>query len=276
MIAPCKNTLIPRFGRMLLYMVFFVLPATAWAQVEEEVVTDTTVIVAPDEATTAVGVADEEEDSYDRQPPPPPELRSVPDSTVNKLKSNKEFDYANNPVYWKKEKAAEKKSEKRSKSAADKIHGFFDSDGVRIFFYVLIGGLLLWIIYRIVVVNNLFVTRSSKSRHTTIEEFEEVLDNSSLEARAKAAIAEGNYRAAVRFLYLKTLNGLHEKGWIRYHAQGTNHEYLSQVTPYGVGKEFRFLTHVYEYVWYGEFTLREEQFNQVHQHFQQFYNSAKL
>lgn len=276
MIAPFNNTLIPRLGRILLYMALFVLPATASAQVEEVVVTDTTVIATEEEATNSVATPEEDEDSYEKKPAPPPELRAVPDSTVNKLKNNKDFEYANNPAFWKKEVAEEKKRKRNSASAAEKLNGFFDSDGVRLFFYGLIGALLLWIIYRIIIVNNLFVTRSSKSRQTTEEEVEEVLDNSSLDARAKAAIAQGNYRAAVRFLYLKTLNGLHEKGWIRYHAQATNYEYLNQVTPYGVGREFRFLTHVYEYVWYGEFSLREDQFNQVHQHFQQFYNSAKL
>lgn len=275
MIVPLTNTLIHRLGRSLLLMALIVLPAMAMAQ-EEEVLIDTTVVV-PGEAGTSAMVEAAEDDSYEKEPPAPPELRIVPDSTVSKLKKDKDFEYANNPDYWKKEKTKEKKQDDSGgKSAVEGFNGFFSGDGIRLFFYVLIGGLLLWVIYRIVVVNNLFVTRSSKTRKQEEEEQEEVLDTNSLDARISAAIAAGNYRAAVRFLFLKTLNGLHEKGWIRYHAQGTNHEYLGQVTPYGVGKEFRFLTHVYEYVWYGEFPLGEDQFKQVHQHFQQFYNSAKL
>lgn len=274
MIAPCTNTFILRLGRPLLFLALLVLPALAMAQVEETV-TDTTVSVEDwQDDTTAVAAP--EATSYEKDPPAAPELRTVPDSTVSKLRSSKDFEYANNPDFWKKEEKKAKEQEPANNSAREGFHNFFSGDGIRIFFYFLIGGLLLWIIYRIIVVNNLFVTRSSKARAVAEEEAEEVLDNDSLDARIKSAIAQGNYRAAVRFLFLKTLNGLHEKGWIRYHAQGTNQAYLTQVSPYGVGKEFRFLSHVYEYVWYGEFILTEEQFNQVHQHFQQFYNSAKL
>lgn len=273
MIAPFTNTLIHRLVRLVLYMALIILPVAASAQVDGEPVADTTLTVEADwqsDTTTAVVASPDEV----KEPPAAPELRAVPDSAVDKLKADKDFEYANNPSFWKKQEVKEK--ERKSDNTLDPSNSFFSGDGIRIFFYILIGGLLLWVIYRIVVVNNLFVTRASRTRQVNEEEVEEVLDKSSLEARIKAAIADGNYRAAVRFLFLKTLNGLQDKGWIRHHAQGTNYEYLSQVTPYGVGKEFRFLTHVYEYVWYGEFTLSEEQFKQVHQHFQQFHNSAKL
>ncbi|WP_276484487.1 DUF4129 domain-containing protein [Paraflavitalea pollutisoli] len=273
MIAPFSNTLIHRLGKRLLYLALIVLPAVTSAQVDDEPVVDTTVVTTDEQwqADSAAPVVEAPDEA--QEPPAAPELRAVPASTVDTLKADKDFAYANDPEFWNKPEIKEKE---RQSNYTQEPDSFFSGDGIRIFIYVLIAIVLLWIIYRIVIVNNLFVTRASKARHVEAEEEEEVLDNSSLDARIKAAMAQGNYRAAVRFLFLKTLNGLQNKGWIRYHAQATNHEYLSQVTPYGVGKEFRFLTHVYEYVWYGEFALNEEQFKQVHQHFQQFHNSAKL
>ena len=255
---------------MLLLLAVCCLPVFAHAQDEE--VPDS-VIAAP-VMDTSILDSDEEVTEEVAQIPVAPELRFVPDSVVKRIKGQKEFLYANDSTLWAKKEVKEEGP--RSKSLLDRFYDFFSGDTVRTITYIILGVLLVLLIYRIIVVNNLFLTRASQSRAGADGELVSEIDDTNLDARIQAAIADKNYRAAVRFMFLKSLRGLNEKGWIRYNPQATNHEYISQVTPYGVGKEFGFLTYLYEYVWYGEFVLSEDQFNKVHQNFQQFYKNARL
>ncbi|MFT3824124.1 MAG: DUF4129 domain-containing protein [Chitinophagaceae bacterium] len=196
-----------------------------------------------------------------------PSLRVVPDSVVNSLKRDKKFEYANDAAYWK--VAEPEKSNGRS--IWELIGAFFSSQAVAIIGYILLGALLLFVLYRIIIVNNLYFNRSSrKLKADTGDEIADIHEPD-LDEALRQAIADKNHRLAVRNLYLKTLRALDEKGWIHYHAQTTNNEYLLQVTPHGHTGEFRFLTYAYDYVWYGGFELTDEQFSVVHDHFLRFF-----
>lgn len=259
-----------RGSRIFIYILLLVIPAMAVAQDEEEVITVDTAAAAVEESS----YQDEEKEIV----PAEPELRSVPDTAVNRLKKEEAFAYANDPAYWTKAKKEEEDDEprRRGKGFWDYVADFFSDSTARTIIYIILGVILVLIIYRIVVVNNLFMTPTSRKRIEDTEEPATEIDDNNLDAKIQQAVQEKNYRLAIRFMYLKTLRSLNEKGWIRYHAQATNNEYINQVHHYGAGNEFRFLTHIYEYVWYGEFALTEEQFNKVQQNFQQFYNTARL
>ncbi len=43
-------------------------------------------------------------------------------------------------------------------------------------------------------------------------------------------------------MYLKALQLLNERQWIRYHADGTNYEYVNQMSGHKLASEFSFLT----------------------------------
>jgi hypothetical protein len=250
-------------GRIWLYLCLLCLPVVAAAQDYEETVVDT--IVSPP-------VADVE--TYEAATP---ELRAVPDSTVERLKRDERFAYANDPEYWSKIKKEEEKQEdsERSKGFWNSVDNMLSSGTASTIFYIILGVICVLIIYRIVVVNNLYSGSRRRKEDTEVLPESEIDDNN-LDQRVQAAILANDYRLAVRYMYLKTLRSLNDKGWIRYHAKATNNEYITQVHHYGVGNEFRFLTHVYEYVWYGEFALSVQQFERVQQDFNRFFNTAKL
>lgn len=257
---------------MLLYMVLLSMPFMAIAQDEE--VVDTAIIAPPEVMEDKIETTSTDDADYQQEAETPvqPELRTVPDSSVNRMKQEKPFAYANDPAYWTK---AAKEDTDDEKGFWYHFYKFFSSSGVRTVTYIILGVILVLIIYRIIVVNNLFMTASSRRRKEVADESGTEIDDDNLDHKIQSAIQERNYRSAIRFMYLKSLRSLNDKGWIRYHAQATNNDYISQVHPYGIGNEFRFLTHVYEYVWYGEFALSEEQFSRVQQNFQHFFNAVK-
>ncbi len=194
-----------------------------------------------------------------------PVLRNVPLPLVDSLKKSKVFEYANDPEYWIKE-------EKNTKP------GFWDfvgrvlmNNAFRWFVYILLGSLLLWALYKIIISNNLFLfySRNKKIKDESVEE-EIHLEEATLDERIAKFIADKEYRPAIRYLYIKVLQQLNEKGWIRYHAQATNYDYIRQMSSNRLAPDFRFLTQVYEYVWYGEFKLTDEQFTIAHNRFNHF------
>ena len=193
-------------------------------------------------------------------------FRSVPDTTLARLKSQKEFEYANDPEYWIKEK----KKERSSKGIDNFIEWTFGSSVIKILMYIFLGLIILYTLYRIIDNNNLFYNSSKRTIKNMSEDAVEMEDDN-LDEKIRMAIADKDHRKAVRYLYFKTLRQLDQRGWIRYHAQATNYDYIIQVGSYPVSGDFKFLTQVYEYVWYGGFELTEEQFGIVYSNFQKVY-----
>lgn len=90
----------------------------------------------------------------------------------------------------------------------------------------------------------------------------------------KQAIAEatgnGNYRMAIRLLYLQTLRRLADRELIRWKLNKTNDIYAQELAGSNYYNDFARLTRVYDYAWYGDFPVHEEQFAEVQEHFQTF------
>lgn len=192
-------------------------------------------------------------------------FRSVPDTTVARMKKEKEFAYANDPAYWVKQKKVYRKG------FWDYVFNFFESNTVRVIFYILLTALIIFVLYRVIVLNDLLIFYASKKKKKILEETEvQELDPLMIDEKIEESIRQKNFNSAVRYLYLKTLYSLNDKKWIQFHAQGTNSEYLNQLGQHKQIKEFRFLTQVYEYVWYGKFEINEQQFSLVYQNFKNF------
>lgn len=239
---------------------FFLCPIVMLAQ------DDDTSVVFTD--STTIGSWDEDYQNKAGKYSGEAVLRSVPDSTVARMKKEKEFAYANDSEYWVKEKKVQRKS------FWDYLFGFFASDLVRVIFYILIGALILFVLYRIVVVNDLFIFTSSKRKRLATQESEaSELDPVNLDNQIKDAMDQGRFNLAIRYLYLKTLYLLNDKNYIEFHPEATNNHYLTQMAHHKRAGDFRFLTRVYEYVWYGKFEINEQQFSLVYSNFKNFHSA---
>ncbi len=189
-------------------------------------------------------------------------FRSVPDSAVNRLKSSPDFEYANNPEYW----VEEKEKESDSKGIGYLFEWLFTNPGVRMLMYLVLAAVLVYTVYKIVINNNLFYSASKKVKIAENFGEAEMMDDE-LDDKIGNAVSGKDYRNAVRFLYIKTLRNLNTRGWIQYHLQGTNYDYLNQVSNRSIAPDFGFLTQVYEYSWYGGFELSETQFETIYNNF---------
>ncbi len=86
------------------------------------------------------------------------------------------------------------------------------------------------------------------------------------------AVNAGNFRLAIRLLYLQALKNLSDKGYIDWQINKTNSDYIQEVVSKPWHSLFQLLTWRFEYTWYGERNMEKDDFNQLQLQFQQFNN----
>ncbi|WP_299589124.1 DUF4129 domain-containing protein [Mucilaginibacter sp.] len=90
------------------------------------------------------------------------------------------------------------------------------------------------------------------------------------DAEIEKAIAQHNYRLAVRLLYLKCLKQLSDENLIKWQINKTNSAYLYELTNPRQKQIFGLLTRQFEYVWYGNFAISKQAFANIDLLFQDF------
>ncbi|HTQ28767.1 MAG TPA: DUF4129 domain-containing protein [Puia sp.] len=192
-------------------------------------------------------------------------LRVVPPAVTDELKKQPDFAYANDPDYWVKPK------ETRDPNFTDRMFRWLSSAWMRWFWYILLGSILLFALYKIVVENRLYLFYASSGKKQDEQDISPGLPGENLDQRIATAEAAGDWRAAIRFRYLKALKTADEKKWIHFEARASNEDYLREMAHHPQEQNFRLLTRVYEYVWYGDFVVTAEQFDTTRRHFEDFY-----
>lgn len=196
--------------------------------------------------------------------------REVSLDTIANLKKQKEFYYmayldsllrsinkpqATPPPVQKVERKLE---EEPHSSIFDSKLAVFIYWGVAIF-------LLAFVIYKLFVGNNPVFVTNSKVQMPTVDMAEEEMDEDNLDGYLQKAIRNKNYRLAVRYQYLKTLQRLGEKGVLQLSIDKTNYQYAKDLSTKPYANAFAKLSLQYEYAWFGGFELNEEQFAFVQQ-----------
>lgn len=79
-----------------------------------------------------------------------------------------------------------------------------------------------------------------------------------------------DYRSAVRYQYLSVLKKLSDKKLIDWNPEKTNKDYVSEYTVTASKEQFRELSYIFDYVWYGEFDIDENSYGQFRKKFENF------
>ena len=98
-------------------------------------------------------------------------------------------------------------------------------------------------------------------------EDDEILTSKGAFKRAENLSTQGDYRNAIRYLYLSSLLVLDEKGVMRYDRSRTNREYLRSVSfrP-ELAKPLRDVIEVFDRVWYGFEAIDENTYKSYVEH----------
>jgi hypothetical protein len=147
--------------------------------------------------------------------------------------------------------------------------GQFFNSAIGIIFLIIAIALFVYIVFKLFLSNSSFFSRNRKNiaSDSAVVEEENAGDPDSL---LHNAIKSGNYRLAVRYLYLQSLKRLSERKFIEINTNKTNYEYVAEIRKHKFANEFASLTLQYEYVWYGEYPVDEKLFEQIQNGFTQF------
>lgn len=157
---------------------------------------------------------------------------------------------------------------RRDVSALNQI---LNSLPLKIFFWTLALIFIGFISYKVLFKNGVF--NRNKNRSNVEEEEESLHDlDDLLEYDALILVAENknDFNLATRYLYLKTLKNLSERGFINFTPDKTNKEYLQEMSRYKYSGEFESLTRNYEYAWYGKFLIDANVYQQLKERFNLF------
>ena len=102
--------------------------------------------------------------------------------------------------------------------------------------------------------NNL-IAKSRKQGSILFTEEEQIIKNEDIPALINEAIQQNNYRLAIRYYYLLSLKYLTETDNISWQPQKTNEDYINEINKELLKADFKNITRIYDYVWYGEFNI---------------------
>jgi hypothetical protein len=198
-------------------------------------------------------------------------LRHLPDSVLKALKSHEDFMYAKRKED---EKAIEPPAGENGNKATSRQFdpppkrmsqaGWFQS----LLWIVIIGGfiafLIIWLAGSDV---RIFGKKRKRVTGETEEEITEDIFAINYQKEIDKAAANGNYRFAIRLMFLRLLKTMSERNIIRYKQDSTNLDYLLQLSNSNHYNDFFRITRNYEYSWYGQFEVKEDAFKVIRNDF---------
>ena len=197
-------------------------------------------------------------------------LNISPD-TISRLKDQKAFAYAKYLDSLLRDKQNKKKAEQPISSKPGWLDRLFSASGTKVFFWTLAAGFIFFILYKLFLTQGVFKKNVATDKQNTSDVSEEsITTDSDFDALIRQGVAAGNYRLAVRYQYMKTLNKLAEKNFITKAADKTNYQYVKEINNPLYQNEFAALTLSYEYVWYGEFAIAENIYRKIESGFSGF------
>lgn len=148
--------------------------------------------------------------------------------------------------------------------------GLFNSAFFKIILWLIVAAFVGFIVYRLFITNGIFKKEHIESLKEETDEQENSMTKN-YDGLLKNAYSNNNFRMAMRYLFLQTLQRLHARELIIFAAEKTNSAYVNEL-PSVKRNEFASLTLYYEYTWYGNVAVEKETYDIVAKKFNDFIN----
>ncbi len=117
-------------------------------------------------------------------------------------------------------------------------------------------------------------SKNNASNFGLTESHEDISQMNFDELIAKTA-GSGQYRQAVRYLYLKSLKQLSDLDLIKWKADKTNRDYTIELHSSPFSTLFSEITLLFDYAWYGNAAINENTFSRIKSTFEKFNLSSR-
>ena len=117
---------------------------------------------------------------------------------------------------------------------------------------------------------NLFFGKKNKKVEINAEELHENIHEINFPESIAKFERQGDFRSAVRYQFLFVLKKLSDKKQISWNPEKTNKDYLMELKAEHLKNEFSGLSYIFDYVWYGEFSIDEQAYLTFKNQYQAF------
>lgn len=267
--SPVKYSIVGVARKLAGVFVLVLCYVVSFAQ-EEEYIIDTTVVYPPDSGAYQQPDSYEEETEEEettvyftpRKMEGPGmdsfQLRSIPDSVLQRLGKDEDFWYAGISV------AVESP---KQKSGEISNQSWFQT----LLWFIIIAGFGVFVILYLSNSNiGLFRKRNRNIGEEGGDPETDDIFAINYQKEIDKAAATGNFRLAIRLMFLRLLKNLAEKNIIQYKHDRTNFDYLVQLSPTKYYHDFFRITRNYEYSWYGKFQVNEDAYKIIKTEIERF------
>jgi hypothetical protein len=133
----------------------------------------------------------------------------------------------------------------------------------KVIWWIFVIAVVGFIIYKIIGADLSGLFRRNKKIKTAdgFEYFDEDIHSQDLDRNLNKALAEQDFRKAIRFYYLKLLKQLDLSELIHWKISKTNLDYYNELKGKAILNDFKVLSGIYEYTWYGNFAVNQSHFS---------------
>lgn len=123
---------------------------------------------------------------------------------------------------------------------------------------LLIVVFIIWIFYRLNPGASVLASKAQGEIFFTEEEA--IIQSANIKALIEQALNNKEYRLAVRFYYLLIIQKLKDHQYIHYEFDKTNSDYIKEIQQSYLVNDFKKVTTLYDYIWYGNFAVNEQDY----------------
>lgn len=112
-----------------------------------------------------------------------------------------------------------------------------------------------------------FFEKKNEMVAVTLSNVEEHIREANFETLLSEAEQQGDTRQSVRLLYLWVLRSYTDNNIIRWNPDKTNIDYFSEIKDKTLQEKFRYLSYLYNYIWYGGFSINDSEYRKARETF---------
>ena len=194
--------------------------------------------------------------------------RKLPSDYAERLKKDDDFWYADAEL----KKEEKKKKQKEAKYNPDYVPLMRQPWVQTLLWIIIVGGFAFAVLWYLMDNNvGLFRRKNVKTdaADSGTEEMPEDIFAIQYQKEIDKALAQGNYRLAIRVQFLQLLRTLADKQLIQYKQEKTNLDYLMELSSKTWYPVFFRLTRHFEYSWYGHFEVGADAYRLIAAEFNQ-------
>jgi hypothetical protein len=198
------------------------------------------------------------------------DVRLVPEDQIQEYKNDPDFNYNTNfaePDDWITKIKNWINQQLATLTSSDAYSTIFDY----IYYALMIIALILIVRGLIKADRRGLLFGKSNSDELIMKEFNEDINKLNFDDLISSAIETKNYKLAIRYLYLKSLQLLSDHEIIELKENKTNHQYLSEIKNSRISGAFRNAMIIFEWIWYGEFSIDERTMNSSRDEFNELF-----